>query len=120
MHKDPVKKNFAAKAIEKKKDGHLIDLGHDVSRWLEGGAWKNLGCLPCTEGPRRRQQSMAVWGFDSVNTWFRQVMCTSDSAELNQPYSAEEAKAMCELKQVESSNVSLEHSPVGVDRQGST
>ncbi|WP_322772407.1 hypothetical protein [Synechococcus sp. CBW1107] len=40
MHKDPVKKNFAAKAIEKKKDGHLIELGHDDSRWLEGGAWK--------------------------------------------------------------------------------
>ena len=62
MHKDPVKKNFAAKAIEKKKDGHLFHLGHDDSRWLEGGAWKNLGCLPCTEGLRRRQQSMAVWG----------------------------------------------------------
>ena len=97
--KDLVKKNFVAKALEKKNDGYLVDLGNDDSRWLEGGAWKNYGCLPYTEGPKRRQQSMTVWGFDSVNTWFRQGICTSESVELNQPYSAEEAKTVCELKE---------------------
>ena len=97
--KNLVRTNFVAKAIEKKKDGYLVDLGNDDSRWLEGGAWKNLGCAPYTEGPKRRQQSMTVWGFDSVNTWFRQGICTRESVELNQPYSAEEAKTVCELKE---------------------
>lgn len=96
-----VKQNFVAKSIETKSDGYLVDLGNDDSRWLEGGAWKNLGCSPYTEGPKRRQQSMTVWGFDSVNTWFRQGVCKTESVELNQPYSADEAKTVCELKEVE-------------------
>lgn len=94
-----IKRNFIAKSIETKSKGYLIDLGNDDSRWLEGGAWKTLGCTPYTEGPKRRQQSMTVWGFDSVNTWFRQGICSKDSVELNQPYSAEEAKTVCELKE---------------------
>jgi hypothetical protein len=97
--KDLAKKNFAAKSIEEKKDGHLVDLGNDDSRWLEGGAWKNLGCLPYIEGPKKRQQSMMLWGFDSVSTWFPQGICTSELADLNQSYSVEEATTMCELRQ---------------------
>lgn len=93
-------KNFVAKSIEKKSDGYLVDLGNNDSRWLEGGAWKELGCTPYTEGPKRRQQSMTVWGFDSVNTWFRQGVCSQESVELNQPYSADEAKIVCELREV--------------------
>jgi hypothetical protein len=93
-----VGKNFVARSTEKKAEGYLIDLGNNDSRWLEGGAWKELGCTPYGEGPKRRQQNMTVWGFDSVNTWFRQGVCSSNAIELKQPYAAEEAKTLCEIQ----------------------
>lgn len=91
--------NYVARSIERRAGGYLIDLGNDDSRWLEGGPWKDLGCKPYDEGPKRRQQSMTTWGFDSVNTWFRQGICSRDSVQLNQPYSIDEAKALCELRE---------------------
>lgn len=93
-------KNYIAKSIEEKSNGYLVDLGNNDTRWLEGGSWKDLGCTPYTEGPKRRQQSMTVWGFDSVNTWFRQGICSKEAVELDQPYSPEEAKSACELREV--------------------
>jgi len=93
-------KNFVARSTEKKTEGYLIDLGNSDSRWLEGGAWKELGCTPYGDGPKRRQQNMTSWGFDSVNTWFRQGICSSETVQLKQPYAIEEAKTLCEIQEL--------------------
>lgn len=96
-----VGKNFVATSIAKGPQGNLIDLGNDDSRWLEGGPWKEKGCIPNNEGPKRRQQTPTVWGFDSVNTWFRQAWCNTATIELSQPYGLEDAKIRCELGTVD-------------------
>lgn len=95
--KSLVGKNFVAKAVEKRPEGYLIDLGNSDSRWLEGGGWRELGCHPFADGPKRRQQTITSWGFDSVNQWFRQGICKTDSVELKQAYSPEDAKLACEI-----------------------
>jgi hypothetical protein len=92
-----VGQNFVATAIRKGPEGYLIDLGNNDSRWMEGGPWKAKGCVPYLGGPKRRQQAMTSWGFDSVNQWFRQGWCPNETLELNQSYGLEEAKLRCEL-----------------------
>jgi hypothetical protein len=89
---------FIAKAIETKPDAYLIDLGNTDSRWLEGGAWRELGCQPYTGGPKRRQQSITSWGLDSVTQWYRQGICNSETVALKQAYTAEDAKSTCEIQ----------------------
>lgn len=98
--KSLIGKNYVAKAVEKRPDGYLIDLGNSDSRWLEGGGWRELGCQPFTDGPKRRQQTITSWGFDSVNQWFRQGICKTDSIELKQAYSPEDAKLACEIEEL--------------------
>ena len=92
-----VGQNYVATAIRKGPEGYLIDLGNNDSRWMEGGPWKAKGCVPNQDGPKRRQQAMTSWGFDSVNQWFRQGWCPTESLELNQPYGLEDAKVRCEV-----------------------
>jgi hypothetical protein len=50
MHKRFRQDEYCRESYREEKDGHLLDLGNDDSRWLEGGAWKNLGCLLYTKG----------------------------------------------------------------------
>ncbi len=89
--------NFIASSIKTGPQGYLIDLGNNDSRWLEGGPWKSKGCVPFEEGPKRRQQAITSWGFDSVTQWFRQGWCPSETLEFNQSYGLEDAKLRCEL-----------------------
>ena len=92
-----VGQNFVATSIKKGPEGYLIDLGNNDSRWLEGGAWRAKRCNPYLEGPKRRQQAITSWGFDSVTQWFRQGWCATETLEFNQPYGLEDAKLRCEI-----------------------
>lgn len=92
-----VGQDFQATAVKNGPEGFLIDLGNDDSRWMEGGPWRALGCTPYEDGPKRRQQALTTWGFDSVNTWFRQGWCSKVTITLDQPYTLEDAKLRCEL-----------------------
>jgi hypothetical protein len=92
--------SFVARSVEKKPQGYLIDLGNSDSRWLEGGGWRELGCQPYADGPKRRQQTITAWGFDSVNQWFRQGICQNESVQLKQAYTPEDAKLACEIQEL--------------------
>ena len=92
-----VGQDFQADAVKTGPNGFLIDLGNDDARCMEGGHWRALGCTPYEDGPKRRQQMLTSWGFDSVNTWYRQGWCNTKTISLDQPYTLEDAKLRCEL-----------------------
>lgn len=78
---------------------HLVDLGNDQSRWMEGKQWKEKGCFAFTQGPYRRQsdKNQTFWANERSYEWFRQGWCESKQISLEQPYSMEEAKLQCEV-----------------------
>ncbi|MBD2203796.1 hypothetical protein H6G33_21590 [Calothrix sp. FACHB-1219] len=88
-----------AKAVSESKDGYLIDLGDNESRWLEGPAWRDKGCKANTQGQYKRQSDnhRTFWGDQRSYEWFRQGFCTQSEIKLEQNYSLEEAKTLCEL-----------------------
>jgi hypothetical protein len=79
--------------------GYLIDIGNTESRWLEGKQWQEKGCNAYTQGPYKRQsdKNTTFWNTERSFEWFRQGWCQTNSIELEQPYSLEEAKLRCEL-----------------------
>jgi hypothetical protein len=92
-------RNFVGESIRKEGGGYLIDLGNNESRWLEGGAWKSLGCEPHIPGPQRITQTMSAWNYNK-HQWFRQAVCPQTFVELDQPIGAADAKLMCETNSV--------------------
>lgn len=91
--------NFVATSIRREGGGHLIDLGSNSTRWLEGGAWKSHGCEPYIPGPQRITQTISSWNTNK-HQWFRQAVCPQDVVELDQPYGVSEAKLLCETDSV--------------------
>lgn len=87
------------KAISKSEKGYLVDLGDNDTRWLEGKAWKNKGCKAYTKGPYKRQSDKhrTFWGKQRSYEWFRQGWCSNEEIELEQNYSLNEAKTLCEV-----------------------
>ena len=88
-------RNFVGVAIRKEGSGNLVDLGSNDTRWLEGGAWKALGCTPYIPGPQRITQTVSAWNYNK-HQWFRQAVCPQPFVELDQPIGTLEAKVMCE------------------------
>ena len=91
--------NFIGTSVRKEGGGHLIDLGSNNSRWLEGGAWKAHGCEPYIPGPQRITQTISSWNTNK-HQWFRQAVCPQTFVELDQPYGPQEAKLLCETDSV--------------------
>lgn len=97
--KNLLQKKVVVNAISKdQKQGYLIDLGDNESRWLEGPSWKEKGCLANTNGPYKRQSDEHQGFFTSQRSfeWFRQGWCSQQQIVLEQNYSPEEAKILCE------------------------
>jgi len=92
-------RNYVGDAIRKEGSGNLIDLGSNESRWLEGGAWKALGCQPFVPGPQRITQTMSSWNTNK-HQWFRQAVCPQAFVELDQPIGITDAKLMCETDSI--------------------
>lgn len=92
-------RNYVAVSIRQEGGGHLIDLGSNASRWLEGGAWQSHGCEPYIDGPKRITQSVSAWNYNK-HQWFRQGVCTKEFVELEQPFGPEDAKLLCETNTV--------------------
>jgi len=88
-------RNYVGEAIRQEGAGNLIDLGSNESRWLEGGAWKSLGCMPYISGPQRITQTMSAWNYNK-HQWFRQAVCPQAFVELDQPIGIADAKLMCD------------------------
>jgi hypothetical protein len=87
------------KAVSESENRYLIDLGDNETRWLEGQAWRKKGCQAHTQGQYKRQsdQNITFWGTQRSYEWFRQGFCTQPTIEIEQNYSIEEAKTLCEL-----------------------
>ncbi len=92
-------RNYVGESIRPEGSGYLIDLGSNETRWLEGGAWKSLGCTPHVPGPQRIVQTMSSWNTNK-HQWFRQAVCPQKFVELDQPIGASDAKLMCETDSV--------------------
>lgn len=92
-------RNYVGEAIRKEGSGNLIDLGNNESRWLEGGAWKSLGCEPFIPGPQKITQTMSSWNYNK-HQWFRQAVCPQPFVELDQPIGVSDAKLMCETNSI--------------------
>ena len=92
-------RNYVAESIRREGSGYLIDLGGDDARWLEGGAWKSLGCEPHIPGPQRITQTVSSWNTNK-HQWFRQGVCKTDFVELDQPIGKPLAKFYCETDSV--------------------
>lgn len=92
-------RNYVGDAIRKEGSGNLIDLGSNETRWLEGGAWKSLGCEPFLPGPQRIVQTMSSWNYNK-HQWFRQAVCPQAFVELDQPIGITDAKLMCETDSI--------------------
>jgi len=90
-------KNYIANSISKGEEGYLIDLGNETSRWMQGKEWEEKGCIANKKGISRTEDTR-LWKWDALREFFRQGWCESDSIELNQPYSDEEAKTRCNLQ----------------------
>lgn len=88
-------RNFVAVSIRKEGSGNLIDLGGNDTRWLEGGAWKALGCTPYIPGPQRITNTISSWNTNK-HQWFRQAVCPQAFVELDQPIGVIDAKFLCE------------------------
>jgi hypothetical protein len=92
-------RKYVGESIRKEGSGNLIDLGSNESRWLEGGAWKALGCEPYIPGPQRITQTMSGWNYNK-HQWFRQAVCPQAFVELDQPIGPMDAKLFCESETV--------------------
>jgi hypothetical protein len=90
--KELMGKKYVAKSVSESSGRYLIDLGDSDTRWLEGKGWNDKGCSANTQGPYKRQSSK-----QRSYEWFRQGFCTQSQIELEQNYSLEEAKTLCEL-----------------------
>jgi hypothetical protein len=92
-------KKYVAKSVSESSGRYLIDLGDSDTRWLEGKSWRDKGCSAHTEGPYKRQsdQNLTFWSKQRSYEWFRQGWCTQPQIELEQNYSLDEAKTLCEL-----------------------
>ena len=95
--------NFVAQAVDKDpKKGYLIDLGNNQSRWMEGEGWRKFNCVGEEDGPQRVEATGAQGGliFDWRNTskeFYRNGWCQTESIEIDQPITREEAKLQCEI-----------------------
>ncbi|MBD2342634.1 hypothetical protein [Anabaena subtropica] len=92
-------RKVVVKAISESENRYLIDLGDNESRWLEGPAWRAKECQANTQGQYKRQsdQNNTFWGTQRSYEWFRQGFCNQPTIEIEQNYSIEEAKTICEL-----------------------
>jgi len=90
---------YVAKSVSESNGRYLIDLGNSDTRWLEGKGWRDKGCTAHTEGPYKRQsdQNQTFWQKQRSYEWFRQGLCSQSQIELEQNYSVDEAKTLCEL-----------------------
>ncbi|MEB3342664.1 hypothetical protein [Okeania sp.] len=88
----------ATSILYSEEEGYLIDLGNEDSSWLEGGSWKDKGCVANTVGPYKRQsdQRRTFWNNQRSYEWFRQGWCQEPEIVLDKTYSPDEAKILCE------------------------
>lgn len=112
-------KKVVAKAVSSTDKGYLIDLGDIEARWLEGHLWKEKDCKANTLGPYRRQSDRhrTFWSNQRSYEWFRQGFCSQPEIELDQNYSLNEAKTLCELSPVNELSPVDESSPMN-DKTG--
>jgi hypothetical protein len=95
--KEMTSKKFVAHTVGRKGNGYIVDAGNDFTRWMEGWGWRAKGCEPHGEGPRRDSYYYNIWG-DQKRTLFRQGTCPSESLELDQINSLQEAEVLCKAK----------------------
>ena len=91
---------FIASSIKKGPEGHLIDLGDQESRWMEGKAWKSNDCTPFVEGPKREESVKNMWDTMTRYQWFRQGWCQSSELDLGGSNSLQDAKQTCEIRSI--------------------
>jgi hypothetical protein len=100
---DCVKKLTASKVVAKgvseSQNSYLVDLGDNETRWLEGKGWKEKGCTANTQGQYKRQSDKfnTFFGNQRSYEWFRQGFCSTPTIQLEQNYTIDEAKTLCEL-----------------------
>ena len=90
--------NYVATSVKTGSKGYLIDLGNEESRWMQGGEWRDKGCQPNQEGSAFSTDSRDWIWEKGLREFFRQGWCPSESIELDQPITTEEAKLQCELQ----------------------
>lgn len=95
---------YIANSVSESNGRYLIDLGDNETKWLQGGGWRDKECRPNTSGQSRKQNEeyfvrTNVGIFPEVKRyeWFRQGWCKQPQLELDQNYSIDEAKTLCEL-----------------------
>ncbi|MDB9460634.1 hypothetical protein PN473_19815 [Dolichospermum circinale CS-545/17] len=93
-----ISKKYVAKSVSQFNGRYLVDLGDSDTRWLEGKNWRDKGCSAHTEGQYKRQSdNRREFGGRRSYEWFRQGWCSQPQIELEQNYSVDEAKTLCEL-----------------------
>ncbi|MDM3850378.1 MAG: hypothetical protein PT119_10430 [Aphanizomenon gracile PMC627.10] len=93
-----ISKKYVAKSVSQTNGRYLVDLGDSDTRWLEGKSWRDKGCSAHTEGQYKRQSdNRREFGGRRSYEWFRQGWCSQPQIELEQNYSVDEAKTLCEL-----------------------
>lgn len=93
-------KKFVARSVGRKRELYIVDAGNDFTRWMEGGGWRDKGCEPHGEGPRRDGYYQNAWG-KQKRSFFRQGACPSDSLEMEQVNTIQEAELLCKHGTVE-------------------
>jgi hypothetical protein len=88
-----------AKSVSESQGRYLIDLGDNESRWMEGQGWREKDCQANTQGQYKRQsdQHRTFFGNQRSFEWFRQGFCSTPTIQLEQNYTLDEAKTLCEL-----------------------
>ena len=86
---------FVARSVGRKRDLYIVDAGNDYTRWMEGWGWRAKECEPHGEGPRNDSYYVNAWG-KQKRTLFRQGSCPSDSVQLDQVNSIQEAEVLCQ------------------------
>jgi len=90
-------KKFVAQYVGKKEDKFIVDAGNDFTRWMEGWGWRAKKCEPHGEGPRRDEKYTNFWGVQK-RTLYRQGACQTETVELDQINSLQEAEVICKGK----------------------
>lgn len=85
---------YVAMSVGRKGELYIVDAGNDYTRWMEGWGWRAKGCEPHGEGPRRDDYYENFWG-KQKRTLFRQASCPSETMQLDQVNTLQEADLLC-------------------------
>ena len=87
----------------KSKGGYLIDLGDNQDTWLEGGGWRDRGCVPYVGGASKTSRIGDPFNGETKLEWFAQGICPTSDYKTGMRYSFDTAEKACKIRAIKES-----------------